>query len=343
MSNQEKIIGGMFGLKLEPDATSKPDDLDFSRMLKLHNARSCLLLLLQAIQPQTIWLPSYLCPTILAPLDIFKEVSLKFYSVNAQLKIDHFDWLNQINSNDMVLIIDYFGFFHDTKLLQEIKSAKAIIIEDASQALLSDLSQSIADFIIYSPRKFIGVPDGGLIDNRTQMNLSEPEVPPPIEWWMKAFRASQLRREFDLTLTKNNWYEIFQQSEALMPVGLYKMSEVSKYILNFHFDYKAIMNHRRKNFLYLLSQFKDIAIFPELYDGVTPLGFPIVIKNRPRVLNEFYKHRIYPPIHWNLKNRVPEGYRESNDLSETILTLPCDQRYSLNDMRIMVEVFQSID
>jgi len=51
-----------------------------------------------------------------------------------------------------------------------------------------------------------------------------------------------------------------------------------------------------------------------------------------------FDDNIYPPIHWNIDNIVPDEFEESHVLSHHIMTLPCDQRYGKNDMKRMAEI-----
>ena len=89
--------------------------------------------------------------------------TLKFYEVNYDLNILNLDWLNDVRSGDVVVLIDYFGFPSDKMVAIGAKEKNAWVLRDASQALLSVHDDGLADIVLFSPRKFLGVPDGGVL------------------------------------------------------------------------------------------------------------------------------------------------------------------------------------
>ena len=53
---------------------------------------------------------------------------------------------------------------------------------------------------------------------------------------------------------------------------------------------------------------------------------------------EFYKNNIFTPIHWPKKNVAISG---DNEIYNNELSLICDQRYTIEDMRRQVEVLKN--
>jgi dTDP-4-amino-4,6-dideoxygalactose transaminase len=74
-------------------------------------------------------------------------------------------------------------------------------------------------------------------------------------------------------------------------------------------------------------------MFPELPEGVVPLGFPIRVRPRDSIRTALFQQEIYPPVHWPLEACVPASFEASHHLADEIMTLPCDQRYDADDMR----------
>lgn len=101
--------------------------------------------------------PSYLCHTILSGIDANR---VRFYPVNYDLKTDPDYWMDKVNKDDLVIFIDYFGWLCSRDCIASIKSRGAWVLEDACQALLTDGVGELADFVVFSPRKFLGIPDG---------------------------------------------------------------------------------------------------------------------------------------------------------------------------------------
>ena len=92
------------------------------------------------------------------------------------------------------------------------------------------------------------------------------------------------------------------------------------------------MRERRiKNYNYLyckLSKIKQIQIPFKLDYGIVPFGFVILTQKRDELYKYCIKNNIYCNIHWE---------DTANELSKTILTIPCDQRYKSKEMKYIVK------
>lgn len=332
------IIGGMFALAepLHQRRSAPPFCLDSS--LLLANARSGIAVLIELLSPGRVWMPSYFCNHVLQTV-IDGRVTVSFYGVNYDLALPSMEWISAVCPGDLVVLADYFGFPCDPACVRQIQKQGALVLEDASQALLSRGVGQCADFVLYSPRKFLGVPDGGILVLTKKLS-AEPIMlePPPAAWWLKAFEAVVLRREFDRHGGDRRWFELFRESEIEGPVGRFAMSELTRLLLLHGFDYTEIAENRVANYRQLASELGTIALFPALPDGVVPLGFPIRVSKRDQLREVLFSRNIYPPVHWPVKGVVPDSFTDSHRLSAMIMTLPCDQRYGPADMERIVSV-----
>lgn len=330
------IIGGMFGLGEIPDPMHSNPPFLKSNPIQLVNARSGLSLLIKLLSPEHVWMPSYFCGPVLKAVDE-RMAEVRLYEVDYDLTMPSSEWLDSVQPNDLVVVVDYFGFPCAQELKHLAKEQGAWVLEDACQALLSEDVGRFADFVLYSPRKFLGVPDGGILVCNHAIECSTFTMEPlPQKWWLKTFAASVLRREFDLHGGDRRWFELFQESEIEGPIGPYAMSELSQALLQHSFDYSKIAEARVKNYKMLAEGLGELGLFPFLPEGVVPLGFPIRIKNRDRVRHALFKHEIYLPVHWPIEGYVPEKFRESHRLASELVTLPCDQRYTDSDMKRII-------
>ena len=335
-----RIIGGMFGL----EEISKPNGSSPSFLkgqdVFLVNGRSGISLLVDHLSPPQVWMPSYLCGSMVKAVDQ-ELTTLNFYEVDYDLSVPSLEWLDNVQPNDLVVLIDYFGFPCDKTCATQAKGRGAWVLEDASQALLSETTDYFSDFILFSPRKFLGIPDGGIIRVNCDVDFNDVDLQsPPANWWLKSFHATVLRREFDLYGGNRRWFELFQETNAEGPIGNYTISELSKMMLMHSFDYSKIAQKRIDNYQVLSEKLNGLALFPNLPLGVVPLGFPVRMKNRDRLRRALFNHQIYPPVHWPLQGVVPEEFRDSHKLVNEIMTLPCDQRYGNKDMEWMAEVIR---
>lgn len=338
---ERKIIGGVLGLPSDTDWRSEPafmtDDSGY-----FVNARSALAAFLTSVRPQCVWLPSYLCRSILVPL-LGCKCSHRFFPVGRHLQVLPGSWLDEVHEGHVVLLIAYFGFPVQEEIAARVRARGALTLEDASQALLSTHVGRFSDCVLYSPRKTVGVPDGGILRPWTPV----PDIhlmPAPCDWWSTAFQACLLRRDADLYggHPDRKWFRLYREASTKAPCGPYAMSTLSDTLLRTSFDYDAVAARRRTNFQYLLDTLRDIAIYRELPEDVVPLGFPIILEDRARVQETLYQENIYPPVHWDIDSLVPQEYVESHQLSRRILTLVCDQRYDLEDMKRTVKCIRAV-
>lgn len=326
----------MFGLEELPNPNGSQPPFLRDRSLLLVNARSGISLIIARLTPPQTWMPSFLCESMLDAVDE-RITTLRFYDVGHDLAVRSSEWIESVKHGDLVVIVDYFGFPAGRAVAAQVRERGAWIIEDACQALLSDGVGECADFIVYSPRKFVGVPDGGILTVQCDLVIADLVLEKaPDMWWIKAFAATLRRREFDRHGGDRHWFDLFQQAENEQPIGPYAMSELSTGLLVNAFDYRAIAHRRRENYQYLDERLRELAIFQQLPDGVVPLGYPVRVHNRDRIRHTLFADGIYPPVHWPVPAIVPEPFRASRRLAEEIMTLPCDQRYGEGEMEKMV-------
>ncbi len=261
------------------------------------NARSALYILHKLLKPKTTWLPSYCCRSIVHP-----EYNVKFYAVNKNLNIQPF----QADRDDLVLVINYFGFPH-----QEIDT-KAVVVEDAAQAYFTPTR---ADYAIFSPTKCLGTPDGGILWSKKPIHW--PLEDAPKEWLQWAERGRQ-----------PNGFEATQKAKSLSPTGPYRM-----HFQDCLYHDPAWADQYIRNYVYLQERLPS---FMGVARGI-PTGFPILVERRDELLQKLYAERIYPPVHWRIEGVVPQKFADSHWLSQHIMTLPCDYRYNETDMQRMVD------
>jgi len=331
-----RIIGGMFGLEVPTGCTSAADAVATQGVLALVNARSCLWWVIRQVAPTCVWLPSYLCAAVTEAV-ARAGAPHRFYAVDRDLRTAPDAALRDVKPGEMVVAIDYFGFPTASLVLQFAKARGAWTFRDAAQVLFPETETTEADFTAYSPRKFLGLPDGGLLRITGQLDASARELtPPPSDWWLAAFRAAQCRRDADLHGGDNSsWFPIFKEVEDRQPTGAYRMSELSAALLARGWSPAAVRERRVANYRCLAGLLAKMALFPELPTGVIPLGFPVRVRGRDRIRERLFAWKIFPPVHWPLEGVVPAEYAANHQLAREIMTLPCDQRYEPADMERM--------
>ena len=338
-----KMLGGAFGLEL-PDCSLTSVEPPFAgpHTQFFLSVRCALKALCEVHHPPSAWLPSYVCASLLEPFEIC-GVTVRYYPINQQLQCANETFLDDIQPGDFLLVIHYFGFPFSSTLAEKAHSQGALIIEDASQALFLKQQFFGSTCILYSPRKFLGIPDGAvMVSVRATGTAGAPLTEPPRDWWKLAVAMSLKRREQDLTGIPNDWFSLFRKVECHMPVGSYRASDLSLMLLLQGINYATIRARRRANYTRLLEQLPAHALFPKLEENIVPLGFPVHVSRpiRDGVLLQLHQQKIFAPQHWPIEQLVPPSFRDSHRLAQSSLTLLCDQRYQLEDIDRQAHEFE---
>jgi len=347
-------IGGEFGLPseyLRERATNQfAEYTNYPRKIFLSSGRGALRLVAKALQlgeEEEVLLPSYLCKEILKPFQM-EGSRVKFYKVDETLNVDVGDVESKIGRNTRALLfIHYFGFPQPStpKIRSLCTRNNVFLIEDLVQSFLTrsggKLLGSAGDVTLSSYRKWIPMPDGALLGIN-----DESFRPPSIE---RTSRAASLHVKYRIKglklkgkylknpkFSKRIFRKVFVDADKLLDTTPIEISGYSKKMLP-KFDFAAIIDKRRTNFQRLLNNLKRAKsvtpLHKKLPNGVCPLGFPILVKDRESVKKMLVRNRIYPPVHWKLPKEVDENeFPVSWRISNHILTLPIDQRYSAADM-----------
>ena len=304
------------------------------------NARSALYAVALIERPNRAWLPSYLCSAVVDPF-VKAGIEVRFYPVGGDLSIE----IENVSfaQGDAVVIISYFGISQDMKIYQRLKELGLLVVEDLSQAVFAEPSP-LADYSVYSPRKFFALPDGGVVIPVQQTGITWPvEGRKSTAQFFHALEAHAERTLFNAGfLDTREWHGHFQQSESLMGVELTPMSAFSKSMMLFVVDWEREKAKRRVNFDYLANHLTGIGVL-ERNEADVPLGFPIAVENRDRIRQRLFDQEIFPPIHWDIEGLVPKQFSASHELSKKIMTLPCDARYAQADLERVVKIIEDDD
>ena len=129
-------------------------------------------------QDSEVLIPSYNCGAEIDPI-IQWGAKVRLYRVGPKLRIDLDHLRGKMDKNTKALLVThYFGFPQDIDVIRKMCDEKDLcLIEDCTHAMLSTCKNrplgSFGDISIFSFKKFLPVPDGGLmvINNG---NLKQP-------------------------------------------------------------------------------------------------------------------------------------------------------------------------
>ena len=325
----------------------------------VHNGRAALLTALRdaccGAKLSDVWLPSYLCASMVQP---FQQSGLEvhYYQVDSHLVPVEGPWALTVGHDSVVLYVNYFGFPVSATaqgLAQQQHDRGAVTILDMTHSLFNIAPDEMpySNYTVASLRKWIGLPDGGLIWKRGSGFLTPPDASSTDGGFGRARLAAGLMKGLycDGILSQKDGYRaLFGMAEDIADgcTAAVPMSRVSRSIWG-QLDTAAIVCARRANYAVLasgISRLQSLHLFEEaLPQGVCPLGCPVVSPCRDDLRFFLTSHGVYCPIHWQLPDEVKTGFPVSQSLSATILTLPCDQRYTTRDMDRVVSLLMEWD
>ena len=153
MSNE---IGGYFGLELSKGQEYHKD------AVHLNSGRAALQYILKAKKYRTIYLPAYICNSVLQPI-VAEHIAYEYYAINEMFEplLD-----GELQSDEALLYVNYFGI-HDAVTSAVAKKFRNVIV-DNTQAFYAKPISGIDTF--YSARKFFGVSDGAYLYTDTLLD-----------------------------------------------------------------------------------------------------------------------------------------------------------------------------
>lgn len=359
----------MFGYEkaAAPDCVKKALKKGYKDYCMVSSGRDALVMALWQIEAQNALqdgiqrvclLPEYTCDTVDAPFDHY-GYKIYYYPVKKNLTPDKtkFEQLLRQHNPDVILTSPYYG--KDTsknirpviaqyRQEQNENGRNVVLIEDITQYIYGKLDYS-ADYYVASLRKWLPVPDGGIIISKDELKYKPKRE--RTEFVKKKWIAMTQKAEYLNNLTKDNYRRMQQvkvefltehrEAEQLLDEDLYvyKMSDLSGNILN-NSDMKEAGEKRASNSAYLYENLKDCENVkcPLKYTGKeAPLYVPVYVKEREAFQKYMQKSDIYLPVLWPVSELITDMDKETKYIYDNMLAIPCDQRYDGKDMKRIVQ------
>ncbi|UVJ45420.1 hypothetical protein NVV94_07625 [Pseudomonas sp. LS1212] len=321
-----EAIGGYFELELGKGSVLYP------RAQAFNSARSALQAFLKCAEVRRLFLPDFICPVM---IDAARAAGIEVlrYEVDHRLELAGSP---SLGSGDYLLYVNYFGLMDGYVLHTLAQQYPGQLIIDNAQALFSPPVLTVPT--LYSPRKFVGVPDGGWL-------LNAPSVSPmPVAADSKGRLGALLGRLGGEP--ESHYADFIDVEQAIADDGLLGMSAVTSKLLA-SLDYPALCQRRTDNFQRVGQGLGELNGFAGVADApVAALCYPLLLDSaqRARQVRAFLlEQRIYVPTYWRELLNDPAAGKAARDLSERLLPLPIDQRYGANDMdRLVSTLYQAV-
>ena len=288
------------------------------------SARSAFRGLLKHVRPRNIWMPKYICDAMITPL-IDEGVSISWYDLNENLDVAN---SIELESGDYLLYVNYFGICaRNVAGLKRRFPCKKLIF-DFSQSFFSGPEQD-ALATIYSPRKFFGVADGGVLVTRCTVDA----LPPANEETLARMTHLLKRTYAD---PETGYGDYLASEDSLLTTVPRRMSDLTYRLLE-SIDYSEVRERRRNNFNYLHGALKDKNLLSfAAEEGIAPLCYPYLTPSRS-LRARLIEKRTFVPSYWeDARPRLNDEWTKS--LVTHLVPLPIDQRYDQKDMEYLISL-----
>lgn len=289
------------------------------KTIRFNCAKAAIAHVLNKIEADTIYVPSYLCPNVCAEIEKHK-IAVTYYSINEQLLPPDIP----DSKNCCVYVVDYFGIMDRAIEKYVAQFSDATVIIDNSHAFfhLPIIASNV--FNVYSCKKFFGVPDGAYLIAET------------VDGYKERVAYSGEHANYLLQCAERGTNDCYTEKKAAdlwLAQNLGPMSVLARKILR-SIHYEEVKKRRKENLAIYRTAFDGVNFFHPEQDSV-PYIFPL--NTGKNVKETLIKQKIYVPTLWG--HLVTDENRGSFEywLSDKTLFLPLDQRYGENDMKFIAE------
>jgi hypothetical protein len=289
---------------------------------------------------ERIWIPVYFCYEVVEAIKA-TGIKVSFYNDNPLLESDE-DEVRQLpyQDGDVLLRMNYFGL----RTKRTNSGIPMPVIEDHSHDLISDWARlSDADWCIASIRKIMPTAAGGILwsPKKHQLPATLQETPQCKKMAELRYEAMQMKKDYlkGSVVDKDAFRAKYIKSEELL--GELSISGIDAESR----DIAQTMNIRMwcdlkpENWLTAYELLKGKFNVLGAADSRYPFSLVIVsstAEERDELRSYLIENRIYPAVLWQLPNDTQ--FKEALDISQRMLSIHCDARYSKNQIKQMCDI-----
>ncbi len=296
-----------------------------------------------------IHLPSFYCMEV--PLNLQTAYQILWYRDLPTVASPDFNSLNPL-PGDIVLAVNLFGIKKgDIWKNWAAQHQEIIFVEDHSHDPFSPWARhSQADYAIAALHKTLPIPDGGMIWSPKKLPL--PVAPKTDGVGAYKRLTAMLIKHFYLqgkSLPKQAYRQLELESldilwdEKHISASIFT-TQILKYL-----DIGKFRQKRAANIRHFLKQNinnyadKWIPLFQNWQEEAVPFNNIILCENQ-ELRNQLQQHliqeNIFAAVHWPHLKNMTSSDPLAIDISNRILTIPSDQRYSPLDMELIFDKIQ---
>lgn len=327
---ENKVIGGEF----EIDLSRKGSFAELPDTYCYASGRSALYHILRSVKVKCVWLPDYLCISV---VEAVKKSGIKYLFYELDNNLDpKFETLAP-DEYDAVLLIDYFGLKNLSAIEERFASLYpyTVLIEDDVQAYF-DFEKGLNPYVHFSftsLRKTFAVPDGGLVHTKHKILAASSEN----TFAQYKLKGGSLKFNRSEGVDDSEYLSLFEKGEEMIDENYDSLMSLDSRMLFAGVDADAVSRKRKENAAFIVKGLKELGIktiLPVPQDK-TPLFIPIYLEDRNKVRKAMFQHNIFCPVHWPLDG-MP--VKKGAEMAEHELSLIVDQRYTADDMNRILNI-----
>lgn len=283
--------------------------------IKLNCSRNCLAYLIKLHDIKHIYIPYFLCDSV---LNICKKygVEVSYFHIDEKFlpvlpKVDF--------SKAWLYVVNYYGQLSNEKIAELSESIPNLIVDNVQAFFQQPVAHVLT---IYNCRKFFGVADGAYLYSDKSLN-TELEIDSSYN------RMDFLLGRFERTASE--FYSKYAANNDLFDnEPIKRMSPLTENIMC-SLDYEHIKIQRTENFTYLHEQFKNINRL-NLTIPTGAFAYPLYLEKGAEIRKKLQQEKIYIPTLWPDVFDICKENDLECDYAKNILPVPVDQRYGKEEM-----------
>lgn len=320
-----KDIGCFINLEL-PKGKELFKGIPDKDIIRLNSCRAAILHSIRCCGVKNVWIAKYQCDEVISFLTR-EGCEILFYDVD-----EKFNPILDSNGIDTSIVLsNYFGLFGDLHFIPLVNKFHNVIIDNAQALFYHPL---VGCYNCYSPRKFVGSPDGAyVIGNNINRFHYERD--------MSSNTSQFLLMHYEYGCEGDAYDKKKENDARINASGIKLMSPLTRAILD-SYDYAQVIQKRRENFQYARKLFDRINKFKLdeiVSDDAVPMGYPLW-NEKAQIIPRFHENKIYQARYWEyLINTAPHDSLEYRWVK--YMALICiDQRYGRNEIDFQLKVVQ---
>jgi len=291
----------------------------------LNTARNCIRYITQQRKIQRILVPYYSCHTVVRALQ-YDGVEVVFYSLDEEFM----PVFSKGSQDEYFIYVNYYGVMDEK--VNKLSKKYCNLIVDNSQAYFSIPQQGVDT--VSSPRKFFGLPDGGLLFPGKMLKKREL----PLD--TSSGRVLYLAKRLDYG-AKKVYSDSLEVRKSLENSPIKRMSKITQLLLS-SLDLEYARKRRIKNWYIIDEELGETNRFKvKLCKGSVPLFYPYYC-SKPQLRSYLVSNNIFVGTYWPDVLELVSSNSFEASLVMNMIPLPIDQRYDVRHMKYMIDIINNL-